>query len=306
MIIILNQTTMKKTVCIAATLFFASMAIAQKSGSPTPASNQSTTKQQMTNITPEFSMPVASPKVTVKQQFSTSFIELEYSRPSVKGRKIFGDMVAFGKPWRTGANAATKITFGEEVRFGEQLVKPGTYALYTIPGQDSWTVFLNTNYKSSGLNDIKPENDVAKMEVKALRMNQAVETFTIELNDITSTKATLNIMWENTKVSIPIVADNKERILSYLKKALERENPPYRDAAFYYEEIGHDLEKAIVYADKALEANPKAFWIHSLKARIYHKMGDRKQALRSAEVAAELTKGTGYEQEYAKKVEEYK
>lgn len=301
---------MKKTVFIAAMLFFTSMGMAQKTASPTvvKSKKEAVQQKQLSNSTigEDFTMPVASPKVTIKQQFSTSSIELEHSRPSAKGRKIFGDMVPFGKPWRTGANAITKITFGEEVNFGGQRVKPGTYALYTIPQNESWIVILNSNYKSSGLNDIKPEEDVAKTEVKATSLSQPIETFTIELNDITSTRAFLNIMWQHTKVSIPIQADNKERILSYLKQELNGSNPPYRDAAFYYEEIGHELDKAIVYADKVLDSNPKAFWIHSLKARIYNKMGDRKQALRSAEIAAELTKGTGYEQEYAKKVEEYK
>jgi len=301
---------MKKTVCIAGMLFFTSMGIAQKSASPTIAKSKKEKVQQNqlsnSSTSEDFTMPVASPKVTIKQQFSTSSIELEYSRPSAKGRKIFGDMVPFGRPWRTGANAVTKITFGEEVSFGGQKVKPGTYALYTIPQNESWIVILNSNYKSSGLNDIKPEEDVAKVEVKATSLSQPIETFTIELNDITSTRAFLNIMWQHTKVAIPIQADNKERILTYLKKELNGKNPPYRDAAFYFEEIGYELESALQYANRVLDENPKAFWIHSLKARIYNKMGDKKQALRSAEMAAELTKGTGYEQEYTKKVEEYK
>jgi len=298
---------MKKTVCIAGMLFFATMAMAQRSGSPTSAPTKTITKQQqISNMTQDFTMPVASPKVTVTQQFSTTSIGLEYSRPSVKGRKVFGEMVAFGRPWRTGANAATTITFGEEVIFGNQAVKPGTYALYTIPHEKSWIVLLNTNYKSSGLNDIMPENDVAKVEARTTRLERPVETFTIEINEISSTSATLNIIWENTKVSVPIIADNKERILAYLDEALQGENPPFREAAFYYEEIGHELESALEYADRVLEANPKAFWIHSLKARIYNKMGDKNQARRSAEMAVELTKGTGYEDEYRKKTEEYR
>src|SRR5690606_9342294 len=138
-------------------------------------------------LQPEFSMPVASPKVTTTQQFSTTSIGLEYSRPSVKGRKVFGEMVAFGRPWRTGANAATTITFGEEVIFGNQAVKPGTYALYTIPHEKSWIVLLNTNYKSSGLNDIMPENDVAKVEARTTRLESPVETFTIEIYENSST-----------------------------------------------------------------------------------------------------------------------
>src|SRR5690606_23746655 len=181
-------------------------------------------------LQPEFSMPVASPKVTTTQQFSTSFIGLEYSRPSMKGRKIFGEMVAFGKPWRTGANAATKITIGEELLFGGQTVKPGTYALYTIPQKDSWIVLLNTNHKSSGLNDIKPENDIAKVEVKTTSLNQAVETFTIEVNKITNTCATFVMMRKNTNVSVLVVANNQKSILFYLDKALLGENHSYCDA----------------------------------------------------------------------------
>lgn len=305
----INQTTMKKIVFSATGfLLFTAIGMAQ----PTVASSaeEMTRAQQQrqssNSITAQdFTMPSASPKVITTQQFSTSYIELEYSRPSMKGRKIFGEMIPFGKPWRTGANTITKITFGEEVMFGGQPVRPGTYALYTIPNKDSWTVFLNTNYKSSGLNDIKPENDIAKVEVK-VNHTRPCETFTIEVNDITSTGAFLNIAWENTQVSVPIRANNKERILAHLERELKGTNPPYRDAAFYYEEIGHNLEDALKYADKVLESNPKAFWIYSLKARIYNKMGNKKQALKNAQTAAEMTKGTGYEQEYVKKVEEYR
>lgn len=259
-----------------------------------------------TSMAQDFRMPAPSPKVNIVQQFSTSDIELEYSRPSMKGRKIFGEIIPFGQPWRTGANAATKITFGEDVSFGGQKVAAGTYALYTIPKEDSWIVLLNSNHKSSGLNDIKPGQDIAKVEVKPVRTREAYETFTIELNDVSNTKTTLNIIWENTKVPVEIVADNKERILAYLDKELKGQKPPYRDASYYYYEVDYSLEEALKYADKVLEENPKAFWIHSHKARIYSKLGDKTQALRSAQVAAELTKGTGYEQEYAKKVEEYK
>jgi len=301
---------MKKIVFSAAGfLLFTAIGMAQPTVAPSAEemARAQQQRQSSNSITAQdFTMPSASPKVITTQQFSTSYIELEYSRPSMKGRKIFGEMIPFGKPWRTGANAVTKITFGEEVMFGGQAVRPGTYALYTIPNNESWIVILNTNYNSSGLNDIKPEDDVVKIEVRATSVSQPIETFTIELNDITSTRASLNIMWQHTKVSIPIHADNKERILSYLKRELNGANPPYRDAAFYFEEIGYELESALQYANRVLDSNPKAFWIHSLKARIYSKMGDRAQALRSAEMAAELTKGTGYEQEYAKKAEEYR
>lgn len=304
---------MKKIVfSVAGFLLFTVIGTAQTSVAP--AKNQRATTQQQQKqskssnsmTAQDFTMPTASPKIIITQQFSTSSIELEYSRPSMKGRKIFGEMVSFEKPWRTGANAVTKITFGEEISFGGQQVKAGTYALYTIPQKDKWTVILNSNYKSSGLNDIKPENDVAKVDIRPTEIKDTYETFTIELNNITSTDANLDIIWENTRVSVPIRANNKERILEHLKKELSGENPPYRDAAFYYEEIGYNLEEAIKYANMVLESNPKAFWIHSLKARIFKKLGDKDNALRSAEMAAETAKGTGFEEEYSKKIAEYK
>ena len=302
---------MKKTVCIAGMLLFTSVTIAQAPViESAPASPRGTAQQQRqssnSDTNQEFMMPVASPKVTTKQQFSTSIIELEYSRPSIKERRVFGEMIPFGRPWRTGANAITKITFGEEIYFGGQRVRPGTYALYTIPDQDRWAVVLNTNHRSSGLNDIKPEDDIARVMVRPSALREPVETFTIELNDITSTSATLNIIWEHTKVSVPIKADNQERILAYLDKELKGKNPPYRNASYYYAEIGKNLDKAIEYADKVLAENPNAFWIHSHKANVYKQMGKKKEALKAAEKAAEMAKGTGYEEEYAKKVAEYR
>jgi len=256
----------------------------------------------VTTMAQDFKMPAQSPKTTIEQQFSTSKVELEYSRPSMKGRKVFGEMIPFGKPWRTGANAITKITFGEETFFGEQKVAPGTYALYSIPNRESWIVLLNKNHKSSGLNDIKPENDIAKIEVRISPIRETYETFTIDFNNITNTSATLDIVWENTKVSIPIKVDNQERILKYLDKALKDKNPPYSDASFYYAEIGK-YEDALKYADKVLSENPKAFWILTHKANIYKKMGKDKEALTEAKKVLDLVKGTDYEHEYSKRLE---
>jgi len=271
---------MRKIACILSFLFFTTLTI----------------------MAQEITMPAPSPKTTIVQQFSTSKVELEYSRPSMKGRKVFGEMIPFGKPWRTGANAITKITFGEEVFFGDQKVAPGTYALYSVPNRESWTVLLNKNHKSSGLGDIKPENDIAKIEVRITPIRETCETFTIDFNNITNTSATLDIVWENTKVSIPIKVDNQERILKYLDKALKDKNPPYSNASFYYAEIGK-YEDALKYADKALSENPKAFWILTHRANIYKKMGKDKEALTEAKKVLDLVKGTDYEHEYSKRLE---
>jgi len=272
---------MKKIVCILSFLFFATLT---------------------TTMAQDFTMPAPSPKAAIVQQFSTSKVELEYSRPSMKGRKVFGEMIPFGKPWRTGANAITKITFEEETFFGDQKVAPGTYALYSIPNRESWTVLLNKNHKSSGLNDIKPENDIAKTEIRVTPIRETCETFTIDFNNITNTSATLDIVWENTKVSVPIRVDNQKRILEYLDKELKGKNPPYSNASFYYAEIGK-YEDALKYADKFLADNPKAFWVLTHKANVYKKMGKDKEASTEAKKVLELVKGTDWEHEYSKKLE---
>lgn len=253
-------------------------------------------------IAQDMKLPSSSPKISLTQQFATSKIELEYSRPSMKGRKVFGEMIPYGKSWRTGANALTKITFGEDVVFGGQKVAAGAYSLYTIPGKASWTVVLNSELQSKGEQFFDASKDVVKVTVKPVVSKENYETFTLDLNDITSSSLTLNIRWENVKVPVTIMADNKEKIIAYLEKELKGSNPPYQAAAGYFNEANYKLEDAITYADKTLAANPNAFWIHSLKAQIYSKLGKKKEAIASAQKAATMTKGTDFEFEYAHKL----
>jgi len=254
-----------------------------------------------------FRMPSASPKVNLIHQFSTSSIELEYFRPSMKGRKIFGEMIPFGLPWRTGANGKTIITFGEDVSFGGQKVSAGKYSIYTIPGKDSWTVVLNSALvNESESKSYEPSKDVVRLQVKPVPTEQTYETFTIEFSDISDTSAKLNIIWENTRVAVQITANNNERILTYLEKELNGSKPPYQQASYYYYNNNHKLEKALEYADKAILSNKDAFWMHSHKAKIYLKLGDKAQAIKSAQAAADITKGTDYEFEYAKKLDDIK
>lgn len=250
----------------------------------------------------DLKLPATSPKISLTQQFATSKIELEYSRPSMKGRKVFGSMIPYGKSWRTGANALTKITFGEDVVFGGQKVAAGAYSLYTIPGKDSWTVVLNSGLQSLGEKFFDPSKDVAKVTVKPEVSKENYETFTIDLNDITASSLILSIRWEKVKVPVTIVADNQEKIIAYLEKELKGDKPPYQAAASYFNEANYKLEDALTYADKTLAANPNAFWIHSLKAQIYSKLGKKKEAIESAQKAATMTKGTDFEFEYAHKL----
>ena len=254
----------------------------------------------------DITMPVASPRSTVTQQFSTSKITVDYSRPAKNGRKVFGDVVAMDQTWRTGANKITTITFEEEVSFGGQKIPAGKYGLYTIPSAQEWTVLLNKNAEASSVAAFKDEENVAKVSVKPTVQNTVVENFTIDINSITNTTAKLNLMWDNLLVSVDIKADNHGRIMEYLTNALKGANPPYREAAFYFYEHDHRLEEVVKFADILLEKRPDAFWLYNLKANTFKKLGKKDLAIQMMEKAVDLTKGTGFEAEYAKKMEEIK
>lgn len=269
----------------------------------------------------ELKLPAPSPTAVIKQDFSTSAIEITYSRPSTRGRKIFGDLIPFGKVWRTGANTATKITFGEDVSLQGFAAQPGTempdmapgakyavvahpipkgtYALYTVPGRNAWKIIINKGIGNWGVSGFDPKDDVAELVVPTAKIGDAaVQSFTISVDNITGTKCDLVLSWENTKVVIPVVADNDKRITDYLEKSINQPKRPYQQAANYYLETGKNLDKALTYVDKAIEENKEGFWLYWLKARIYQKMGNKKEALAAAQKSASLAAPTPYADEY--------
>jgi tetratricopeptide (TPR) repeat protein len=243
-------------------------------------------------------LPALSPNATIHQDFSTSGIDISYSRPSMRGRVIFGDVVAYNAVWRTGANAATKLKLGEEVVIGGQIIKPGEYALYTIPGKDEWEVIINKGTGNWGTDGYDKAADVARFKVKPAMMNDAVQTFTINIANITYSTCDIELMWEKTKVSIPVKANNEVRLDAAIDKAINKPALPYQQAATYYLETGNNLQKALTYADKAIEQNPKAYWLYYLKARIAAKLGKKDEAIIAAKKSMELAKGTDFEAEY--------
>lgn len=246
----------------------------------------------------ELKLPALSPSSTIKQAFSTSNIEIEYSRPSMRGRTIFGDLVPFGKVWRTGANAATKITFEEPMVIGGATIAPGTYSFYTVPGKDSWEIILNKNTGNWGAYGYSKSDDVARFAVKPATTQQRIETFTISITDITFSTCNIELQWENTRVVVPVVCNNAERLSSAIDKAISKPSIPYQQAANYYNETNQNLDKALEYITKALEQNPKAYWNFMLKARIAAKLGKKDVAKTAAEQAMAAAKGTDAEGEY--------
>ena len=248
----------------------------------------------------ELKLPALSPTQTLVQEFSTSKIEIVYSRPSKRNRVIFGDVVAYNEVWRTGANAATKVTFGEDVMVGGKEVKAGSYSLYTKPGANEWEVIINKNTGNWGTNGYATSDDVARFTVKPTFGQTTVETFTISIGAISFSSCTIDIAWERTSISIPVVANNQKRLSESIDKAISKPNIPYQQAANYYYETDQNLDKALEYADKAIEANPKAFWLYTLKARVAAKLGKNSVAKEAALKSIEIAKGTPSEAEYTR------
>ncbi|MFM6983287.1 MAG: DUF2911 domain-containing protein [Chitinophagaceae bacterium] len=238
-------------------------------------------------------VPAPSPLQTLKQAFALSDVTIEYSRPSAKGRVIFGDVVAYGKIWRTGANSATKITFGEDVKVQGSKVSAGTYALYTVPGKDSFQVMLYKDLKLGGdVANYNKDNEVLSFYVKTGKVTEKVETFTINVASITASSASIEMSWENTSVSFGIVADIDATIMTNIENTVNKDNRPYYQAATYYYENGKDLNTALTWVNKATEQNPKAYWIMLLKAKIENKLNDTAAAIISAnKVVAMATEG---------------
>jgi hypothetical protein len=243
-------------------------------------------------------LPPLSPTTKIVQDFSFSTIEISYSRPSMRGREVFGDVVLYDRPWRTGANGPTKIKFGEDVDILGTKIKAGEYALYTIPGKSKWEVILNTGTTPFGPEGFDKANDVARFQIEATRLPQMVQTFTIEIADMTYTSCKIDLMWEKTKVSIPVVSHNEEQAAKNIDNAINHPSIPYNQAASYIFESNGDLDKAKMLVDKAVEQDPKAFYAWYLKARIEKKLGNNKAAIDAAKKCMETAKGTTFEADY--------
>lgn len=234
-------------------------------------------------------VPAPSPMQTLKQNFALSDISIEYSRPGVKGRAIFGDLVPYGKVWRTGANAATKVTFGEDVAVEGKPVKAGTYALYTIPGKEMWTIMLYSDLTLGGdVNEYNPEKEVMRAEVKAGTIAAKVENFTINVVDINANTCAIQLSWDNVVVNIGVKADIEEKIMKNIQTVMFEDKRPYYQAANYYYENGKDLKQALEWVNKATEQNPKAYWVFLLKAKIELKQKDYAAAAVSAQKVIDL------------------
>ncbi len=265
--------------------------------------NNSTTTETVKETEPvvelKITTPQPSPLGMVSQRVGLTDVAIEYSRPGVKGRTIFGDLVAFGKTWRTGANSNTKVTFSSDVTIDGQPLKAGSYGLYSVPNKDSWEVMFYTESDKNGVPRDWDDSKIAAkttVNVEALPMN--VETFTISINDVTSTTAVLGILWEKTYVAVAfevptdeMVSETIDAVMAATPKAGD-----YYNAAIYYSQQDKDIKKANEWMEKAMSLTEKpAFWQLRQQSLIYAKMGNSEKAIAVAEKSLELSKEAGNE-----------
>lgn len=234
--------------------------------------------------------PQPSTTTLVKQDFGLGTIELSYSRPNMKGRKIFGDLVPFDKVWRTGANQATTLTFSDEVLIGGMAIKPGKYGLLSIPGQTEWTIIITKQTDVTSPAAYKQEMDVVRVKVKPMELPWSFETFGMSFENIKDNSCELMIGWDKTVVALPITTDVDSKVMKQIDNVMKNDSRPYFNAAVYYLENGKDLNQAVAWFDKAIEQNPKAFWIYYQKARALAKLGKKSEAMAVSQKSMELAR----------------
>jgi hypothetical protein len=233
--------------------------------------------------------PQPSPTQTIRQEFGVGNIELSYSRPGIKGRKIMGDLVPYNKVWRTGANSATTLNFSDSVTIGGVKIGPGKYGLLSIPNKDQWTLIISKQLDVTNPSAYKQDQDVVRVNAKASGLKDVVETFTMQFANVKPTSLELQIMWENTVVTLPISTDYDKKLMADIDKALQ-DNRPYYQAALYYMETGRDLNQAVKWLDIAIEQNPKAYYIYHQKANALAKLGRKDEARITAQKSMDLAR----------------
>ncbi|UOY06231.1 DUF2911 domain-containing protein [Muricauda sp. SCSIO 64092] len=254
-------------------------------------------------VNAQMQTPQPSPSSELEQMVGLTEVEVEYARPSMKGRTIFGDLVPYGQLWRTGANKNTTVSFSDDVKIGGKDVKAGKYAIFTKPGEAVWEVIFYTDTENWGT----PRNwDASKVaatvKVEVMKMPMKVETFTITIDDLTNNGANLGILWEDVYVGVPFEVPTAEKAQKSIESTMA--GPSARDlysAASYYYEEGLDMEKAREWIDKAVAMDTKGeqYWVLRRQSLIHAKLGDKKAAIAAAKKSLAAAEAAG-NQDYVK------
>jgi len=237
--------------------------------------------------------PKLSPQATVSQTIGTTTVLVEYHRPAVKGRKVWGELVPFGQVWRTGANEATTIKFSDPVRVDGKPVPAGTYALFSIPGPEQWTLILNKRWRQFGAFEYQPKEDLIRFDVKAKAVKEHTEWLTYEVYPASRSSAYVDLYWEKLRVSFRVDVDVDAMVTARMKRAMAKSGESdwklYADAAEYFVEQEKELNQALGWAEKSIkiQENPTNL---SVKARILRAIGQPGQAYQVMEKALRVAR----------------
>ena len=251
-------------------------------------------------ITAQIKTPQPSPTASITQKIGISNVTIDYSRPGVKKREIFGGLVAYDKIWRTGANKATQIRFEEDFVFGGSKIRKGNYSLFTIPGEKEWNILLNKDTELWGSGDYNEDNEVVRIAVVPIETKDFTESFTIEFGNFKAFSGELLIKWANTLIKIELESMSAKKVQKDYLELLTKgpsANDYYNGAKFYADNTS-EYEMALEWITTAIEKRPDAFWMMYHKARILSKLGNDKEAVITAEetisIASEAKDDYGY------------
>ena len=257
-------------------------------------------------ISAQIKTPQPSPTATISQQVGVSNITVEYSRPGAKKRKIFGDLVPFDKMWRTGANKATKITFEEDVIFGGQKIRKGSYSLFTIPSEKAWKILLNKETELWGVDDYDESAEVFNQTIETKKSMDFVESLTIDFGSFEDFSAVLSIKWANTIAEIEIKSMAAKKIEKQYYELLTNglSANDYYNGAKFFANNSTNQDIALQWINIAIKRKPEAFWMVYHKARILKNLGEKKEAANAAELVIDLASKQKEDYGYIKRSED--
>lgn len=248
------------------------------------------------SATAQIQTPAPSPHAKIEQTVGLTDVTVEYSRPNMRGRTVFGDLVPYDKLWRTGANQNTMITFSTDVTISGSNVKAGTYAIFTKPGKTNWEVYFYSDTQNWGTPQKWDDSKVvAKATPQVYEMPMDIETFTITIDDVASGSAVLGILWEKTYVGVKFEVPTDAMVTESIKKVMDGPSAnDYFAAATYYASEGKDLNQAITWMDKAMSMTKEpAFWQYRQQSLLYAKAGEKSKAIEAAKKSLAGAKAAG-------------
>jgi hypothetical protein len=250
----------------------------------------------MFSVNAQIETPQPSPFTKIEQKLGLTDVTLEYSRPSMKGRKIFGDLVPFGKMWRAGANKNTMVTFSDGVKIGGNDVKAGSYAIFITPNEKSWNIVFYSDTENWGTpQEWDDSKVVAKVTAEVYEMPMNVETWTIGFDDLSNNSANIGFIWENTYAAVKFEVPTDEKVSSSIEKTMAGPSAnDYYAAAVYNLTAGKDLKQAKEWMDKAMSmVETPRYWQLRQQSLLYAKLGDKKNAIATAKKSLEGAEKAG-------------